>query len=65
MTEVTNELYLNCVRTAAAIVGECTLEQVNSSIMKFDEETKRVILTQKLAKDMFDDFGNMKPTEKG
>lgn len=65
MQEITNEVYLHCVRTATAIVEECTLEQVNSSIMKFDEDTKRAILAQKLAKDMFNELGNMKPKEDG
>lgn len=54
MIEVTNEIYLNCVRTAASIVEELTMEQVNSSIMHFDEQTKRAVLSQKLAKEMFD-----------
>lgn len=54
MTEITNEIYLNCVRTAASIVEELTMEQVNSSIMHFDEQTKRAVLSQKLAKEMFD-----------
>lgn len=54
MIEVTNEIYLNCVRTATSIVEELTMEQVNSSIMHFDEQTKRAVLSQKLAKEMFD-----------
>ena len=54
MTEITNEIYLNCVRTAASIVEELTMEQVDSSIMHFDEQTKRAVLSQKLAKEMFD-----------
>lgn len=54
MIEVTNEIYLNCVRTAASIVEELTMEQVDSSIMHFDEQTKRAVLSQKLAKEMFD-----------
>lgn len=65
MTEVTNELYLNCVRTAAGIVEELTLEQVDSSIMHFDEQTKRSVLAQKLAKEMFDTACEAKPEEKG
>ena len=54
MIEVTNEIYLNCVRTAASIVEELTMEQVDSSIKHFDEQTKRAVLAQKLAKEMFD-----------
>lgn len=65
MTEVTNELYLSCVRTAAGIVEELTLEQVDSSIKHFDEQTKRSILSQKLAKEMFDTACESKPTEEG
>lgn len=65
MREITNEVYLHCVRTAAAIVEGCTLEQVDSSIMHFDEQTKRSILSQKLAKDMFDEMANAKPKEEG
>lgn len=65
MTEITNEVYLNCVRTAASIVEELTLEQVDSSIMHFDEQTKRSILSQKLAKEMFDTACEAKPKEEG
>lgn len=54
MKEVTDELYLNAIRTSAEIVEELAIEQVNSSIMKFDEVTKRAILSQKLAKEMMD-----------
>ena len=65
MIEVTNEVYLYCVRTAAGIVEELTLEQVDSSIMHFDEQTKRSILSQKLAKEMFDTACEAKPVEEG
>jgi len=65
LTEITNELYLNCVRTAAGIVEELTLEQVDSSIKHFDEQTKRSILAQKLAKEMFDTACEEKPTQEG
>ena len=65
MIDVTNEVYLHCVRTAASIVEELTLEQVDSSIMHFDEQTKRSILAQKLAKEMFDTACEAKPTEEG
>lgn len=65
MKEITNEVYLNCVRTATEIVSGLSIEQVNSSINHFDEDTKRAILSQKLAKDMFDELGNMKPKEGG
>ena len=65
MIEVTNELYLNCVRTAAGIVEELTLEQVDSSIKHFDEQTKRSILAQKLAKEMFETACEGKPKEEG
>ena len=64
MQEITNEVYLQCVRTATAIVEECSLDQVNSSIMKFDESTKRSILSQKLAKEIFDGFTDAKTVEK-
>lgn len=65
MIDVTNEVYLNCVRTAAGIVEELTLEQVDSSIKHFDEQTKRSILAQKLAKEMFETACEAKPTEEG
>ena len=65
MEEITNELYLSCVRTAAEIVAGLTLEQVNASINHFDEDTKRAILSQKLAKEMFDTACESKPTEEG
>lgn len=65
MEEITNELYLNCVRTATEIVAELTIEQVNASINHFDEDTKRAILSQKLAKEMFDTACEAKPTEEG
>lgn len=65
MIDVTNELYLNCVRTAAGIVEELTLEQVDSSIKHFDEQTKRSVLAQKLAKEMFGTVCEAKPTEEG
>ena len=65
MQEITNELYLHCVRTATEIVEELTLEQVDSSIKHFDEKTKRSILAQKLAKEMFDTACDAKPTEEG
>lgn len=54
MQEITNELYLNCVRTATEIVSELTLEQVDASINHFSEDDKRAVLSQKLAKEMFD-----------
>ena len=65
MQEITNEVYLHCVRTAAEIVAGLTLEQVNASINHFDEDTKRAILSQKLAKEMFDTACESKPTEEG
>ena len=65
MIDVTNEVYLNCIRTAAGIVEELTLEQVDSSIKHFDEQTKRSILAQKLAKEMFDTACEAKPKEEG
>lgn len=65
MEEITNELYLSCVRTATEIVAELTLEQVNSSINHFDEDTKRAVLSQKLAKEMFDTTCESKHTEEG
>ena len=65
MIDVTNELYLTGVRTAAGIVEELTLEQVDSSIKHFDEQTKRSVLAQKLANEMFDTACEAKPEEKG
>lgn len=65
MEEITNELYLSCVRTATEIVADLTLEQVNASINHFDEDTKRAVLSQKLAKEMFDTACESKPTEEG
>ena len=44
---------------------ELTLEQVESSIKRFDEQTKRSVLAQKLAKEMFDTACEAKPEEKG
>ena len=52
MKDVTNKSYLAVLRTATEIVEELTLEQVNSSIDNFDEDTKRSILSQKLAMEM-------------
>lgn len=65
MIEVTNELYLGFIRTAAEIVEGLTIEQVDSSIKHFDEQTKRSILSQKLAKEMFDTACEAKPKEEG
>ena len=65
MIEVTNELYLGFIRTAAEIVEGLTLEQVDSSIKHFDEQTKRSVLAQKLAKEMFDTACEAKPKEEG
>lgn len=63
MVEITNAVYLGCVRTSTEIVEGLTLEQVNSSIMKFSESDKRAILSQKLAKEMFDTLGEVKNEE--
>ena len=65
MTEITNELYLGFMRTAAEIVEGLTIEQVDSSIKHFDEQTKRSILTQKLAKEMMETATEAKPKEEG
>ncbi len=65
MIEVTNELYLGFMRTAAEIVEGLTIEQVDSSIKHFDEQTKRSILTQKLAKEMMETTAEAKPKEEG
>ena len=54
--EITNELYLKCIRTATEIVEALELKDVNSSIMHFTEEEKRAVLSQKLAGEMFKNF---------
>lgn len=63
MVEITNAVYLGCVRTATEIVEGLTLEQVDSSIMKFNEAEKRAILSQKLAKEMFETLAEGKNEE--
>jgi hypothetical protein len=52
MTVNDNAEWTEIVRTASEIVASLSIEEVNSSIMKFDETTKRSILSQKLAFEM-------------
>ena len=54
MQEVTNQVYINCIRVAAEVVEGLELKEVESSIMHFTEQEKRAILSQKLAKEVFD-----------
>ena len=58
MQEITNELYLKCIRIAVEIVEGLDIKKVESSIMHFSEKEKRAILSQKLAKQVFDGFTN-------
>lgn len=52
MTVNDNAEWTEIVRTASEIVSFLSIEEVNASIMKFDETTKRSILSQKLAFEM-------------
>lgn len=52
LKDVTNEVFLAALRTATEIVEELDIKEVDSSIMHFDEETKRFILSQKLAREI-------------
>lgn len=52
MTVNDNAEWSQIVQTASEIVAALSIEEVNSSIMKFDETTKRSILSQKLAFEM-------------
>ena len=54
MQEITNEVYIQCMRIAAEVVEGLDLKEVESSIMKLTEQEKRAILSQKLAKVVFD-----------
>lgn len=58
MQEVTNEVYIRCMRIAVEIVEGLELKEVESSIMHFTEQEKRAILSQKLAKEVFDNLTN-------
>lgn len=58
MQEVTNEVYIHCMRIAVEIVEGLELKEVESSIMHFTEQEKRAILSQKLAKEVFDNLTN-------
>lgn len=58
MQEVTNEVYIRCMRIAVEIVEGLELKEVESSIMHFTEQEKRAILSQKLAKEVFDGLAN-------
>lgn len=64
MQEVTNELYLHCIRIATEMVEELSIDQVDSLIKAFDEDTKRSILSQKVAKETFERICNA-PKEDG
>lgn len=59
MQEITNELYLRCIRAAVGVVEGLELKEVESSIMHFSEQEKRAILSQKLAKEIFDGFSDV------
>lgn len=56
--EVTNQVYINCMRVAVGVVEGLELKEVESSIMHFTEQEKRAILSQKLAKEVFDSLTN-------
>lgn len=58
MQEVTNEVYIHCMRIAVEVVEGLKLKEVESSIMHFTEQEKRAILSQKLAKEVFDSLTN-------
>lgn len=58
MQEVTNEVYIRCMRIAVEIVEGLELKEVESSIMHFTEQEKRAILSQKLTKEVFDNLTN-------
>lgn len=58
MQEVTNEVYIRCMRIAVEVVEGLELKDVESSIMHFTEQEKRAILSQKLAKEVFDNLTN-------
>ena len=58
MQEVTNEVYIRCMRIAVEVVEGLELKEVESSIMHFTEQEKRAILSQKLAKEVFDNLTN-------
>lgn len=58
MQEVTNEVYLKCMRAAVMVVEGLKIKEVESSIMHFTEQEKRAILSQKLAKEIFDSLTN-------
>ena len=64
MEEITNELYLTCIRGAVEVVEIMSMDQVNSAIMKFTDEEKRAILSQKVAKEAFESL-TKKPEEEG
>lgn len=59
MQEVTNEVYLRCMRAAVEVVEGLKLKEVESSIMHFSEQEKRAVLSQKLAKEIFDNLSNV------
>ena len=59
MQEITNEVYLRCVRAAVEVVEGLKLKDVESSIMHFSEQEKRAVLSQKLAKEIFDGLSDV------
>ena len=65
MEEITNQVYLNCVRTTVEIVSACTDEQVTSSIVnhvkKMTMDDQRALLSQMMAKEMFNTMCEGKP----
>lgn len=58
MQEVTNEVYIRCMRIAVEVVEALELKEVESSIMHFTEQEKRAILSQKLTKEVFNSLTN-------
>lgn len=67
MQEITNQVYLNCVRTAVEITEKMTEELLDAEFKHMDIETKRSICSQYLAKQMYDEFfeSSKQPTEEG
>lgn len=70
MEEITNAVWISCLRTSAEIAEACTDEQIDATlannISKMSKDEKRNLVSYILAKDMFNELGNMKqPTEEG
>lgn len=54
MEEVTNQVYLNCVRTAVEIVENMPEELLVAEFKHMPIDTQRAICSQYLAKQMYD-----------